>query len=353
MRVAYFGTWERGYPRNDQVIAALESADVEVDLVHEEMWTGTHKFGLTPTVLPRLGRAELRLARSPLAADVDALIVGYPGQFDLWSAKRRHKPVVFNAMVSLYDTFVEDRERFRDGSLPARVLRGLDRSAFRAAELVVADTQANANFMRELAGIDEVAVCYLGAEERLFRPAWRRGEDFHVLFVGKPAPLHGLDVIMDAARRLPDVSFRVVGTGQVADALDSRPPNVEHVPWVEYERVADEYARAGCALGIFGSSGKAHRVIPHKTFQALAVGTPLITADTVAARELLDDGRDSLLVEHTADSLAKAIVALRDDPQLAKRIGAGGRATFEREASEAVLGVRWREAIELAIARAG
>ena len=23
MRVAYFGTWERGYPRNDQVIAAL------------------------------------------------------------------------------------------------------------------------------------------------------------------------------------------------------------------------------------------------------------------------------------------------------------------------------------------
>jgi len=351
VRVAYFGTWERGYPRNDQVIAALESAGVDVDLVHEEMWAGTHKFGISPAVFPRLARAELGLARADLADDVEAVVVGYPGHFDLWSAKRHGRPVVFNAMVSLYDTFVEDRERFRDGSLPAKALRRLDRAAFRAADLVVADTRANADFMRELAGIDEVAVCYLGAEERLFRSAWRQSEDFHVLFVGKPAPLHGLELILEAARRLPDVAFRIVGTGQVTHLLDARPPNVEHVPWVEYEHVPDLYAQAGCALGIFGLSGKAHRVIPHKTFQALAVGAPLVTADTPAAREMLVDRRDCILVERTAESLAAAIVSLRDDPLLAQRIGAGGRATFEREASEAVLGVRWRETIERAIER--
>jgi glycosyltransferase involved in cell wall biosynthesis len=351
MRVGYFGTWERGYPRNDQVIAALERAAVDVDLLHEDMWAGTHKFGLSPAVLPRLARAELRLVRAPVADDLDALIVGYPGQFDIWSAKRHGKPVVFNAMVSLYDTFVEDRERFSDGSLSAKALRRLDRAAFRAADLLVSDTRANADYMAELAGIDEVAVCYLGAEERLFRHAWQRGEDFHVLFVGKPAPLHGLELILEAARRLPDVPFRVVGTGQVTHVLDARPPNVEHVPWVDYDRVADEYARAGCSLGIFGASGKAHRVIPHKTFQALAVGTPLVTANTPAARELLVDRRDSLLVERTPESLAKAIVALRDDPELAERIGRGGRATFEREASEPVLGVRWRDAVTRAIER--
>jgi glycosyltransferase involved in cell wall biosynthesis len=351
VHVAYFGTWERGYPRNDQVIAALEHADVEVDLVHEDMWAGTHKFGLTPAVLPRLARAELRLARGDVAEGVEAVIIGYPGHFDMWSAGRHRRPVLFNAMVSLYDTFVEDRERFRDGSLAAKALRRLDRAAFRAADLVVADTQANADFMRELAGIDEVGVCYLGAEERLFRPAWERVGDFYVLFVGKPAPLHGLELILEAARRLPDVPFRVVGTGQVTHLLDARPANVDHVPWVEYELVADEYARAGCALGIFGASGKAERVIPHKTFQALAVGTPLITADTVAARELLLDGRDSLLVDRNADALAEAIIALRDDPELARRIARGGRATFEREASEAVLGMRWRKAIERTIER--
>jgi glycosyltransferase involved in cell wall biosynthesis len=351
MRVAYFGTWEQEYPRNDQVIAALESAGVEVALVHEEMWAGTHKFGLTPTVLPRLARAELRLARADVGDDVDAVVVGYPGHFDLWSSKRHGKPVVFNAMVSLYDTFVEDRERFRDGSLAAKALRRIDRAAFRAADLVVSDTQANADFMRELAGVDEVGVCFLGAEERIFRHAWRPGEDFHVLFVGKPAPLHGLELILDAARLLPEVPFRIVGTGQVTHVLDARPPNVEHVPWVEYEQVPDLYARAGCALGIFGSSGKAQRVIPHKTFQALAVGAPVITADSPAAREMLADRRDCLLVERSPESLAEAIVALRDDAELAARVAAGGRATFEREASEAVLGMRWRDLIEQAIAR--
>ena len=353
MRVAYFGTWERGYPRNDQVVAALETAGVDVDLVHEEMWSGTHKFGLTPTVLPRLARAELRLARADVPEEAAAIVVGYPGHFDLWSAKRHRRPVVFNAMVSLYDTFVEDRERFRGGSLAAGALRRLDASAFRAADLVVSDTQANADYMRELAGLDEVAVCYVGAEERLFGPAWRRSEQFRVLFVGKFAPLHGVDLILDAARRLPDIAFRIVGTGQVTHLLDEKPANVEHVPWVEYEDLPGEYARAGCALGVFGTSGKAERVIPHKAFQALAVGTPLITADTVAARELLATGRDSLLVDRDAGSLAEAIAALRDDAALAERTGAGGRATFEREASEAVLGLRWREAIERAIERRG
>jgi glycosyltransferase involved in cell wall biosynthesis len=350
MRVCYFGTWERGYPRNDQVIAALESAGVEVELVHEEMWPATHKFGLTPAVVPRLARAELRLARAEVG-NVDAVIVGYPGQFDLWSAKRHRRPVVFNAMVSLFDTFVEDRGRFRPGFLPANLLHRLDRAAFRTADLVVADTQANADLMRELAGIDEVAVCYVGAEERLFRPAWSRREDFHVLFVGKFAPLHGLELVLEVARRLPDVAFRIVGAGQVTHLLETRPPNVEHIPWIDYERLPGEYASAGCALGIFGRSAKAARVIPHKAFQALAVGTPLITADTAAARELLVHDRDCLLVERTPDSLADAIVALRDDAQLAERIGAGARATFEREASEEVLGVRWRAVTEWAIER--
>lgn len=350
MRVAYFGTWERGYPRNEQVISALRGAGAEVELVHRDVWTREHKFAGHLAMVPRLLVAEGSLTLRRLPPGVDVVLVGYPGQLDVWPARRHGRPVVFNPMVSLYDSLVGDRGRIRDGSLAARALRELDRRSLRAADRVVADTSANAAYIAELAGIEEPAVCYVGAEERLFRSAWRRRGEFRVLFVGKLIPLHGLEAILSAARLLPDVPFRIVGSGQLEPLLAERPANVEHVPWVPYERLPAEYAAAGCALGIFGASDKAERVIPNKAFQALAVGVPLVTAGTPAARELLADGRDALLTSRDPAEIADAIRALRDDAALAERIGPAGRTTYEREASEAVLGRRWLETLE-AVAR--
>jgi len=109
----------------------------------------------------------------------------------------------------------------------------------------------------------------------------------------------------------------------------------------------DAIRQAGCSLGIFGTSGKARRVIPNKAFQAIACGAPLITADTPAARELLSDEASALLVPAgDAEALAGAIRGLASDPELAGRIAAGGRAAYEGKASEAVLGEQWREIIE-------
>jgi glycosyltransferase involved in cell wall biosynthesis len=351
MRVAYFGTWERGYPRNEQVISSLRRAGIEVDIVQVDIWTSEHKFTPKLRTLPRLAAAELKLALTKIPADVDAVVVGYPGQFDVWAARRHGRPVVFNAMVSLYDTFVEDRQRFRAGSIAARALHEIDRRAFAGADLLVADTRANAQYMAEIGGVEEPPVCYVGAEERLFQPIWRRPQGFHALFVGKLIPLHGLDVIIDAARLLPDVEFRIIGSGQLSHLLVDRPANVHHLAWVDYELLPREYAAAGCALGIFGSSRKAQRVIPNKAFQALAVGTPLVTAASEGARELLIDGCNALLPDPSPRSLADAIVALRDDADLAERIGRAGRATFEREASEKVLGRRWSDLIAAVVAR--
>ena len=124
-------------------------------------------------------------------------------------------------------------------------------------------------------------------------------------------------------------------------------------PWVEYEDLPAEVQSAGCALGIFGTGDKAARVIPNKAFQALACATPLITADTPAARELLTDGRDALLVPAgDPAALAAAVRRLAGDPAERARIASAGRATYEAHADEATLGIRWRTVVERAIAAA-
>ena len=338
------------------MISCLRGAGVEVIERHADVWEQRrHKWSLGLAAALRIGLAETRLLFGGRHERFDAVIVGYPGHFDVLAAKRiaRGRPVIFNPLVSLYETLVEDRGRFTPGSPAAGVLRQVDRLALRRADLVVADTAQNARQLAELGELaaERLAVCFVGAEERLFRPGRQPEQAFHVLFVGKLIPLHGLETILDAARLAPELPFRVVGSGQLDALMEERPPNVEWVEWVEYEQLPEEIQRAGCALGVFGTSPKTGRVIPNKAFQALACGTPLVTADTPAARELLVDGESALLVPAgDPGALARAVRRLAEDAELAGRIGAGGLAAYREHASESVLGRRWRNLVEQLVA---
>jgi glycosyltransferase involved in cell wall biosynthesis len=351
LRVLYFGTYERNYPRNAEVISALRGAGVNVIERHEAVWEGRRdNWAARWGAALRLFLAELRLRFT--SHDVfDAVVVGYPGHFDVPRARRLagRRPLVFNPLISLHETLVSDRRRFRQGLLAASILAIVDRRALRLPDLVVADTEANADFLAELGGIPRtrVRVCLVGAEDGLFHLGWRPDEPFRFLFVGKLIPLHGLEMILEAARLAPELPVRVVGSGQLDKVMEGRPESVEWVQWIDYEDLPVEYWGAGCALGIFGTSDKAQRVIPNKAYQALACGTPLITADTRGARELLADEENALLVPPGDPvALAAAMRRVAADPGLARRLSAGGRKVYEERASEEVLGARWRSLIE-------
>ena len=155
LRVLYFGTYERDYPRNAQVISCLRGAGVEVIERHASVWERRrHKWSLGLAAALRIGLAETRLLFGGRRERFDAVIVGYPGHFDVpagASGSRADGPVLFNPLVSLHETLVEDRGRFAAGSPAAGVLRQVDRLALRRADLVVADTAQNARHLAELA----------------------------------------------------------------------------------------------------------------------------------------------------------------------------------------------------------
>ncbi len=305
LRLLWLGTYERDYTRTRVLMAGLRELGVEVLECHRPLWELTrHKAGsfLSPNGAPRVvGQgvsAWLQLAFAQRRLDgIDAVVAGYPHQPDALPAalvaRGRRVPLVVDAMISLWDTLAGDRARV--GAGVGSALAGLDRVTMRCADVVIADTEAHARLYSERFGVrsERMGVARVGAETAVFPSSPLPGGEPRALFYGKLAPLHGLETILNAARRDGAPPLRVVGEGQLGDWFEAelqrdRPAGIEHVPWVELDRLGAEIAEASMVLGIFGRSAKAARVIPNKVYHAMAVGRPVITADTPAAREVLD-----------------------------------------------------------------
>ena len=221
----------------------------------------------------------------------------------LWPfARLRGVDIVWDAFLSLYDTVVEDRKIVKPKSLAAKVLFAVEWLSCRAADRVVLETRAHADYFELTFGLPpkRMAVVHVGVEAQFFRPcpmppAPRQADSsVKVLFYGQFIPLHGIETIIRAAQAAGDapIDWTIFGSGQeerkIRELLGEHAvERLTWVPWVGYQELNDWIHRADVCLGIFGKSDKAARVIPNKIFQVLATGTPLITRDSPAIRELL------------------------------------------------------------------
>jgi glycosyltransferase involved in cell wall biosynthesis len=345
-RLLWLGTYESDYPRTRVLIAGLRELGVEVVECHRPVWELTrHKAGtfLSPARLPataaRFSRAWLGLTREQRRiGPVDAVVAGYPAQLDApfaaACARARGAPLVVDAMISLSDTLLGDRRRV--GRLAGASLEWLDRFAVRRADLLITDTDAHAAYFASRFGAraDRTGVVHVGAEPDLFARAPEQPGGVHALFYGKLSPLHGLETVLAAARTSGAPPVRLIGDGQLRPWLDAelsrdRPPGLEHLSWVPYEQLGSELAAAAICLGIFGASEKAQRVVPNKVYQAMAVGRPIVTADTPGAREALKDGESGLFVPAgDPAALAAAMTRLAADPGLRARLGENAQRRF-------------------------
>ena len=240
----------------------------------------------------------------------------------------------------------------------------MDWSACRLATLVLVDTKAQRNFFCQEFGLakEKVHWLYMGADEAVFAPYPEPPcpPPFRVLYVGNYVPLHGVPIILQAARLLDreEIEFWLIGENHLEDPVlkdllsNSNPERVKFYPWMPPQELRAKIGDADVCLGVFGTSCKAKRVIPGKAFLALAMGKPLITGDSMAARELLEDGKNAILCEMgSSRALVDAILRLQRDPLLRRRIGTEGRKLFQNECRPKVLGSSLADLIEKTVSR--
>jgi glycosyltransferase involved in cell wall biosynthesis len=133
--------------------------------------------------------------------------------------------------------------------------------------------------------------------------------------VGHVTMKKGLGIMLRLADRLPKTHFVIVGSqgnGEVEQAAAAR-DNVRIVPWQPF-RAAIPYLYASDVLFIPPTAGPLNKVgntvLPIKTFLYMASGRPIFGPATPDLAELLEDGRNAVLV--TPDDFDAALTGLRE-----------------------------------------
>ena len=345
MTACLFGTYDGPHSANRLLRLALAGAGWNVVECHAPLWEETRDKGAAyfgGGSLLRLGARWARAMRSlvrrwrTLAGPPPLVVVGFGGQLDVLLARRLCRPragLVFAPLVSLTETLVEDRRVFAASGARARAVAALDRATFRAADLVLADTAAHAEYLAGLgAPRDRLAVWHLGVEPEFVAARPPRPVPRRVLFYGRHLPLHGVETIVGAAARLGDrADVELIGGGPErarAEALARR--SGARVRWRDEVPLASlpaELATARVVLGVFGAGAKAAMVVPNKVWQTAAAGRPLVTRDGPALREVLRPGEHCLACPPgDPDALAAAIRSLLDDESFAEGLGRAARA---------------------------
>ncbi|MBC8273568.1 MAG: glycosyltransferase family 4 protein, partial [Chloroflexi bacterium] len=328
----------------------------EVIECHERLWHGigdrVQAAGggwLRPGFWWRVLRTYARLLRRyRLVGDYDVLIVGYPGQFDVFLARLLsrlcHRPLVWDILMSIYLVALE-RGLTERSRTTVNLIRQVERIACRLPDLLILDTAEYIAWFRATHDIssERFRLVPIGADDRIFRPLVNKcaGDGlFRVVYYGTFIPNHGVEYIVEAAQLLadaPSIRFELIGEGPdrdkaVALARHYNLSNVEFVDWLDKEELVKRVSKADVCLGVFGTTPQSLMTVHNKIYEGMAMARPVITGDSPAVRQALVHGEHLYLCKRAnPQALADAVCALKANPDLRRRLAESGYHLYREE----------------------
>jgi glycosyltransferase involved in cell wall biosynthesis len=243
----------------------------------------------------------------------------------------------------------------REGSLPIRLIRLIERAGYRAADRVCCTTPA---FVETVVtrGVAREKIILLpnGADLETFRPLPRDnsvaarypfGDRFVVMYSGLLGIKHGLEVLLHAAailRNEREVLFCFAGSGPQREALQQCATemglqNVLFTGEHPVEEVPYLLARADICVSTVRPEPYLEKIVSVKLFEYLACEKPVVVVQSgETARVLLESGGGIAVGPGDACATAEAIRSLYGDPERRRSMGQQGRRYVERNYSRSV-----------------
>jgi colanic acid biosynthesis glycosyl transferase WcaI len=280
-----------------------------------------------------------------------------------WVASRlRRCPMVFNIQDVFPDAAVET------GAISNRRIIAaaswLERVSYLAADAVtVLSDDLRDNVVAKLSGrrsdADTVHVIPNFVDTDLISPADRStpyraelglGDGPVVLYAGNVGFSQSLDLVLAAARELPEVTFLINGNGAARASLEASAAHIANVRFADYiepERLSELLA-TGDVHVVPLRRGLGRVSVPSKTYSIMAAGRPVVASidpGTAVPQILAESGGGVAVAPDDPAAFTDAIRSLVVDPARALRLGALGRVWVEREASPAAVGAAYDELV--------
>lgn len=299
-----------------------------------------------------LSQAATMVAADVLAVpDVDVVVATSPHMLAAAAgalvARRRARPLV----VEVRDLW--PRSIWELGALPReglaiRALERLERALYdRAAVIAVVSDAFREHVLAMQPGrtAGEVPTVTNGVDLSRFDPTLDRQAARRELGLDPSAPValyagthgvaHGLEQVIEAARRAPEVQWLLVGAGARREHLLRRGagvPNLHFRPVRPAADMASVYACADVGLVPLRALPVFETVVPSKLFEFWAMGRPVVLAARGEAERLVRrSGAGVAVAPEEPDALAAAVRTLMGDPALRARMGRAGRGLVEAE----------------------
>jgi phosphatidylinositol alpha 1,6-mannosyltransferase len=321
------------YPHGDADIFSAEGSDATVTSIASVPLPGYRDIRLAAPAR-HIVRAVLDRFRPNIVHSATEFVIGRMGQH---AARTRGCIVTTSYHTDFAKYTASYGVPFLRGPVQ-RWIRGFHANAAR----VFTPSHPARDALRAL-GLVDVEVWGRGVDDVLFHPGKRsltlrqhqgRGPAFTFLHVGRLAPEKGVQVLLDAFRRLEaalgpeQVKLIVAGAGPSLAGLRAQaPPSVTFLG--NLDRTRDLPALyASCDAFLFASTTETLGLV---VLEAMASGLPVIATPAGGVADHLRDGENGLAFPAMdAEACANAMRRLVEDRALQQTLGDGARRWAER-----------------------
>jgi glycosyltransferase involved in cell wall biosynthesis len=175
---------------------------------------------------------------------------------------------------------------------------------------------------------NKVEILHHGVNVSEIEPCYR--QDGYMLYVGRLVEAKGIETLLKAAEKLPNIQFYIVGSGPEKEKLHEIGHRLSNVKFLGF-RSGEELKRLyeGALAVIVPSIW--YEVFGLVTIEAMAMGKPVIASRTGALTEIVEHGNTGLLyTPGSSPELAGEIKRLYDNPDIARAMGERARRLAEK-----------------------